>query len=441
MLNPSRSALDALAEFAATASAGGRVPHLALHVADAVTARLAGGATAEGRAVQCLLQHIDPGLLGQVAADAAVMRLTEIDDIHRPTAVTVSALTLPVALAFASDETPPARWFDALHVGQELALRLALAAGGARLLARGQWPSLIAAPFGAAAVAGRLLGLAPERMRHALALAIAQVTRAPGRPLGARTGRWLLFGAAVRSGCVAALAAADGVAGDPGLLDAAWLQAVGGDQADAARLLPTEPLGEALSIKPHASAKQALAAVHGLRQLIDQHGIAPDHIEAIELHVPPAYASMLDREPPQASRLASLVSAPWQLALAVLRPELLDDVARASVPDDPRLPAFARRVKVLADPALNALYPAAFPARLVLRASGDTHSLLVTDSPGDPALRYDETQLLDKARRMLGTGPALDSVRTALRLPTEPSALRSLRATFGYVADDRGGRP
>ncbi|HSV81876.1 MAG TPA: MmgE/PrpD family protein [Ramlibacter sp.] len=433
MTRPVQGAIDALAEFAATASAGGRVPRLALHAADAVTARLAGGATAEGRALQCLLQRIDPGLLGQVTADAAVMRLTEIDDIHRPTAVTVSALTLPVALAFATGDTPPERWFDALHVGQELALRLALAAGGARLLARGQWPSLIAAPLGAAAAAGRLLGLPPERMRHALALAIAQVTRSAGRPLGARTGRWLLFGAAVRSGCVAALAAADGVAGDPGLLDAAWLQAVGGDLADAARLFPTEPLGEALSIKPHASAKQALAAVHGLRQLIDQHGIAPDHIEAIELHVPPAYASMLDREPPQASRLASLVSAPWQLALAAYRPELLDDVARERFPDDSRLTAFAGRVKVHADHALNALYPAAFPARLVLRVNGNTHELLVTDSPGDPALPYDAPQLLAKARRMLGDGPGLAIVQAALRLPTDSTALRTLRAAFDHA--------
>jgi 2-methylcitrate dehydratase PrpD len=90
-------------------------------------------------------------------------------------------------------------------------------------------------------------------------------------------------------------------------------------------------------------------------------------------------------------------------------------------------------VKVHADPALQALYPAAFPARLVLRVNGNTHELLVTDSPGDPALPYDAPQLLAKARRMLGEGPGLATVQAALRLPTDSTALPTLRATFNYA--------
>lgn len=436
MASASPGAIAALAQFAATASARGHEAQLALHVADAVTARLAGAATGEGRALQRFLARVDAGTLGRVAANAAVMRLTEIDDIHRPTAVTLGALTVPVALAFAGDESSAARLFDALHVGQEVALRLALAAGGARLLTRGQWPSLLVAPTGAAAITGRLLELSADRMGHALAIAIAHTSRGPGRPLGARTGRWLLFGEAVRSGCMAALAAADGIDGDPALLDANWLQTVGGDLAAPQHLMHSAPLTGGLSIKPHASAKQALAAVHGLRQLLERHQMAPERIEAIEVHVPPAYAGMLDREPPQANRLASLVSAPWQLALAALRPELLDDVARESWPEDPRLPEFARRVRVHADPSLDALYPAAFPARLVVRTAEARHEILVTDSPGDPALRYDADQVIDKARRMLGAASSgLDTVAAALRLGADPSGLRALRASFEYAGD------
>lgn len=440
MAMAARCAIDTLAEFATTASAGGREARLALQVADGAMARLAGGGTAEGRALQAFMARSEPGTLGLVAANAALMRLTEIDDIHRPTAVTPSALALPVALAFATDGTPPARWFDALFAGQELALRLALAAGGARLLTRGQWPSLVAAPVGAAAIAGRLLGLPADRMRQALALAIAQVPRAPGRPLGPRTGRWLLFGQAVRSGCVAALAAADGIDGDPALLDAGWLQALGGELAAPHELAAPGALSDGLSIKPHPSAKQALAAVHGLRRLLEEGRIAPGDIESIELHVPPAYAGMLDREPPRASRLASLVNAPWQLALAALRPDRLDDVARETWPDDERLAALANRIQVLADGALDRLYPAAFPARLVLRAGGASHEILVTDSPGDPALPFDEARLLDKAHRLLGDGPGPAIVRAALRLARDGSGLQPLRAAFGY-AGARDGTP
>jgi len=440
MANPPVAvAMDALAQFAATASAHGCMPHLALHTADALIALQAGAATAEGQGLLRFLAGADTGALGRVAAHAAVMRLTEIDDIHRPTAVTVGALTVPVAVAFSRDSSTPAQFLDALHVGHELALRLALAAGGARLLTRGQWPSLLVAPFGAAATAGRLLGLAPERMRQALALALAHAPRQPGRFQGARPGRWLLFGEAVRSGCMAALAAADGIDGDPDLLGADWLRAVGGDLAAPDKLAPTGLLTRGLSIKPHASAKQALAAIHGLRQLMAREGITAPRIEAIDVHVPPAYATMLDREPPRTSRLSSLISAPWQLALAALHPELLDDVARAVWPEDPMLTLLASRVRVLPDPALDACYPDAFPARLVLRAAGASREILVTDSPGDPALAFGAPQLMDKAHRMLGNVPALDSVRAVLGLHDTPCALRALRAGFGYAAD--AGRP
>ena len=434
MANP--PPLDALAQFAASANAPAGRAQLALHTADTVIALQAGHATAEGQALRRFLERTDPGLGGRVAADAAVVRLTEIDDIHRPTAVTVSALTVPVAVAFARDSTAPAQLLDALYVGQELALRLARAAGGARLLTRGQWPSLLVAPFGAAATAGRLLGLAPDRMRQALALAIAHVPRQPGRFQGARPGRWLLFGEAVRSGCMAALAAADGIDGDTELLNADWLRSVGAELAAPEKLTSDERLTSGLSIKPHASAKQALAAIHGLRVLMARHGLRAADIASLEVHVPPAYAVMLDREPPRTSRLSSLVNAPWQLALAAVQPELLDDVARAAWPENPQLAALAARVRVVADPALDAHYPDSFPARLLLvSAAGTRHELLVTHSPGDPELPFDAGQMLDKARRMLGDGAAVDAVRAVLDLHESPSAVRVLRGVFGYAAD------
>jgi len=422
--------INALADFAVSASAQGRQVRLALHLADAVLARSAGESCSEGRALYGFYARADGHRLGRVAANAAVMRLTEIDDIHRPTAVTVGALTAPVALAFCDSACSRAGFFDALFVGQEVALRIASALGGARLLTRGLWPSFLVAPVGAAATAGRLLGLSHDQMRQALALAIAQVPRVPGRFMGARPARWLLFGQAVRQGCVAALAAADGMEGDPSLLDAAWLQAVGGDLSDATQLARSDFLSDAISIKPHASAKQALTAIHGLQQLLADQKVTPDRIEAIELYVPPAYASMLNRDPPQSSRLASLVSAPWQLALTALYPALLDDVARESWPSDPRLAAFAARVHVHADSTLDALYPATFPARMVVRMAKSCLEILVTESPGDPALPFDSALLVDKARRMLGAESTLETVQLSLRVLKDGAVLPALVANF-----------
>lgn len=429
--------LEPLAE-AADARIEGHEARLARHLADAVLARAAGGRTREGRALEALCKRLDPGWLGRVAADASLIRLTEIDDIHRPTAVTVGALTAPVAWALARSHHSGSDLLRALLVGQETALRLGSALGGARLLMRGLWPSLLVAPVGAAATAACLLGLPPDRLRQALALALTQVPRAPGSFRGQRPGRWLLFGQAVRNGCVAALAAADGIDGDPDLLDAAWLQGIGGDLARPQALQSSALLSADLSIKPHPSAKQGLAAIHGLQQWLARDAVPAGRIEAVEVHVPPPYAAMLDRDPPSTSRLARLVNVRWQLALAALRPDALDDVAREDdLAGDADLHAFAARVQVRPDAALDALYPKAFPARLVVQAQAHRHELRVTDSPGDPALAFDDAQLLDKAGRVLGRDAALAPLQHALRVAVDPAALHALRVDLGYA--DRSG--
>jgi 2-methylcitrate dehydratase PrpD len=427
--------LEALASLTATRSWREHDERLQLHAADGVLAWLAGERVPEGAALQALFARHDTGPLGRAASMAAVMRLTEIDDIHRPTAVTATAIALPAVLAM-GQPTDTSHFLDAFCAGHEAAVRVAHAMGGARMLAAGLWPSYVVAPVAAAAAAGRALGLAPDRMTHALALALAQTPRTPGKSSGSRPGRWLVFGNAVRAGCMAALAAADGVDGDPGLMSPAWLATMGGGQT-AAGELGDGPVIEQSSIKPHCSAKQALAAIHAMRSLL-QGGIAPDSITDIELQVPGAYSAMIDREPPSASRIASMVSARWQLALTALHPEGLDDVARASLPEDPALHALAERVRIVADPTLDALYPLQWPARLAVTARGQRHTIEVKDSPGDPSQRYDAGQLLDKAERMLGRHPDGALVARMLNLSRDPRALYDLYLRHAHPIEQEG---
>ncbi|WP_233838966.1 MmgE/PrpD family protein [Paraburkholderia sp. ZP32-5] len=434
---PVATSIDELASFAASASVSSE-PHrdaIGLQLADSVIALLAGAASKEGRAIGRFIARTDSGMLAAAASLAATMRLTEVDDIHRPSAVTPSAIVLPVALALRMSfarNAAPSLFADALYVGEEVAIRVACALGGVSLLARGGWPSYMVAPLGAAATAGRLLGLAPERMRHALALALAQTPPPIGRATGHRPGRWLLFGQAVRAGCVAALAAADGIDGDVALLSDAWLAQIGGANADASRLARNDsdaPARLQISVKPHCAAKQALAAIHGLRVLLAD-GIDPASVEAVDVQVPSAYAAMLDREPPEAGRLASLVSARGQLALAALQPASLDDVTRDDLRWSDDLRAFAARVRVTADPSLDRLYPGKWPARVSVRAAGGTREITVEDSPGDPSLRFGRSEIADKATRMLGAHPAMNLIETARLSATEPAQLDALCAYF-----------
>ncbi len=416
------------ANWAATAQAGWSSSQARLLLADGVLALHAGARTAEGRGLHAWICKHDPTWLGQAGADAAVMRLSEVDPIHRASAVTPSAMTLPLALAHIRQHghVDAQAFMQAICVGQELAIRLAMALGGASQLMHGVWPSYVVAPLAAAATMGRLRGLSPQRMQHALALALASAGRLPGRPVGERSGRWMLFAQAVRAGAWCAMAAEEGLDGDVALLSETWLKAMAPGPIDAPwlNLDGEEALQLGLSsIKPHCSAKQGLTAIYGLQQMLAQADFMPQEVTQVSLGVPLAYASMLDREPGWTSRLASLVSSPWQLALTALAPADLDLVERELRTPDAALKSWAAKVSVHHDASLETYYPAQWPARLHVHAAGQIHEKLVLDSPGDPCFGWGDAQLLDKAKRMLHHPSDLIRVQQALQLVDDPQAL------------------
>jgi len=397
-------------------------------LADGVLAQQAGARTLEGQNLRAWICKHDPTWLGQAAANSAVMRLSEVDSIHRASAVTPCALTLPVALAYGRHhgQVTGDAFMSAIIVGQELAIRLALALGGASQLMHGVWPSYVVAPLAAAATVGRLLGLTPQRMQHALALALASAARQPGRPMGQRPGRWMLFAQAIRAGAWCAMAAEDGLEGDVALLGGAWLSGMAPVAPQATWLYHgwDEPLEVTkTSIKPHCSAKQGLSAIFGLQQMLAQGDFSPEAVTRVEVGVPEAYAAMLDREPGWASRLASMVSSPWQLALTALAPADLDLVERDLSTPDATLRTWSTMVTVHHDASLETYYPTQWPARLRVHAGGQVHERLVLDSPGDPSFHWDEAELLDKAARILHHASDRALVKQALSLAGKPQFL------------------
>ncbi|MGF6768048.1 2-methylcitrate dehydratase PrpD [Paraburkholderia sp. GAS199] len=402
------SAQHAIARFArfAVSSQAGDDHAATLQLTDAFIALLAGADCNDGRRVAGFFGEFGSGTLSLAATLAATIRLTELDDIHRATAVTPSAIVVPAVLAICamSGVTVGSRnVLDAMHVGEEIAVSLALSLGGANLLSQGCWPALTVAPFGAAAAAGRVLGLSESEMEHALALALAQTPPPIGRTPAQQPARWLLFGEAVRAGCMAALAARDGFQADKALLDENWANRIGVRDVLYRPYGAELPVGvrSAISVKPHPGAKQTMAAIYGLQAMM-KGGIVAHAIEKIEVHVPHAYASMVVREPPQTGRLASFVSVSGQLALAALQPAALDDISRESVIWNAEMQRFVERVSVVPDASLDASYPAQFPARLRVTANGRTHEISVMDSLGDPSLPLDQAGLSDKAERIVG---------------------------------------
>jgi 2-methylcitrate dehydratase PrpD len=373
------------------------------HVADTLLAAVAGHRTTEGRALRALFPA--PALADAVGMHTAVIRHTEIDDIHTRSCTTPSSVAVPAALALtrAGGDHDPERVASAIWVGTELMTRLGAAAQGPKILYRGIWPTYLAAPLGAAAVASRVWGLSEEATVHALSLALMLAAGRSGRFHGRLPGRSLILALAVAAGIRVAAGARDGVGGDPDLLDGPWLRDAHGLEVDVGAL--TTGLGAAsvyreLSLKPFCSAKQSIAAVEALLALIEG-GLSADTITKIRVRVPPPYLRMISTRAEAGSRSSTLVSAAFQLALAAERRERLYDIERSDITQDARVQNFARLVEISADESLLADFPAHWPAEIEVEAGDQVFRRRVTAALGDSSRPLDDAALARKAQRVL----------------------------------------
>jgi 2-methylcitrate dehydratase PrpD len=391
------------------------------HVADTLLAAAVGAWTTEGRHLRYVLPR--NSTVDAVGMQVAVVRHTEIDDIHTPSCTTPSSVTVPIALGLvhAGGISDPERVASAIWVGTELLVRLGVAIDGPRILYRGVWPTYFAAPLAAAAVAARMGALSEDECAHALSLALMLTAGRSGRFQGKIPGRSVLLAMAVGAGMRAAEAARRGVGGDPDLLDGPWLRDAHGLQADLGML--TADLGRGnvyaqLSLKPFCSAKQAIAATEALMTLIDE-GVAPDSIAKVTVRVPPPYARMIATKPEAGSRSSTIISAAYQLGLAACRPERLYDIERADAMGEAAALAFAGNVEVVADDSLLETFPACFPAEIEVSAGGTLHRKRVTVASGDPARPLDDAALKHKADRVFAQAGCTRSGSNLIRLGLE----------------------
>ena len=426
--------LDRFAEAVLTPPKGADTK-LGLHLLDTLGAWYAGTRT-EDSALAAKLAASQPGFaaatdnpLDRVAQRVAVVRNTEIDDIHMPSCTTIGSVVVPVAVTMAAalGTRDAKRFGQAIASGYEAMARLSLAISGATILYRGIWPTLFSGPVGAAATAAPLLGLDASQTADAIAMALALTSGAAG----GGNARFVLLGQAARSGVWAALATAKGYRGDRSLLDGDWLQRSHGIALDPAPLVaPT--LGEGaiatISYKPFCAAKQNTAAIDAFRQLLGR--VAPDKIESVRVNVPPAYAGMIGQRHTK-GRIERIINTSYQFALAAYRPDLLDDVVRPDLSEDAKIAAFMPKVEVAPDPALSAYFPAVYPARVEAKlTNGETATVLVTDALGDPARALSENDLRAKFHRLvdpvIGAAPAASLAKAALHAVSDDAALATL---------------
>ena len=306
-----------------------------------------------------------------------------------------------------------------------------------RILYRGIWPTYLAAPFGVAATAARLLDLSEVQSAHALGIALSLASPSVGRQSGAAMARWLAIGNAARNGVFAALAAQAGFSGDLRVFEGEFFSAVYGITPDLAVLggAPADrPALPETSFKPWCAARQTMAAAQALRELMES-GIPPEDMSEIVVSVPHHYLKMIDHGIVPGDRASHLTSVAYQLALAAFAPEAMHEIGQApgSVPDEIR--AFMGRVRVKADDGLLPHYPGSWPARLEVTTGTGVNDKLVLHVPGDALRPFDEQALAAKflhvTAPVIGDRAARELLRTSLDVIEEGGVPETLIARIG----------
>ena len=394
--------MTVLEQLGANVARGGAAPvreALRLHVADTVGAWIAGSATPEGRALAKFGANRD-AVSDRVATHCALARLSEIDDIHLASGITPGALIVPSALTIAASlRQEGAALAEAIAVGYDAMVRLGAALGGPSILYRGIWPTYLAAPFGVAAVASRLLGLTERQAAHALGISLALASPAVGHPGGATTSRWFAIGNAARNGVTAALAAQADFTGDLRIFEGEFFSSIYGLSPNSALLLDRSFVLSDVSFKPWCAARQTMAATQALKEIVET-GVSPSEMTGLVVSVPPPYLRMIDHGVVPGDRASHLTSVGYQMALAAFAPEGALDAKEAPKAISEKIRIFMSRVTVKADEDLLGHYPKSWPARLVVSVPSGKQEKLVLHVPGDPERPFDEPQVSKKFLRV-----------------------------------------
>ena len=209
-------------------------------------------------------------------------------------------------------------------------------------------------PFGAAAAAGRILGLNVEQMTMALGLASSFSAGLWACVHNGAQNKRLHAGHAAQGGLMSALLAKSGFTGPEQIFEEVW----GGFNKSFA---PTSSVPEAwtadlghpwklhrVSIKPHASCRSTHSSIDAVHDMMRDFHFTADDIEEIEVVINPFVYGMCgayDRNPMNAAQL----SIPYSVAaFLVFGTAQLPSFSRTSR-EDPRIEPMMKRIKMTVD--------------------------------------------------------------------------------------------
>jgi 2-methylcitrate dehydratase PrpD len=347
-----------------------------LRVLDVIGLALAGAETDFGRSVRdaalalstpgpcCILGFWDRvGVTTAAFANGAFSQALEFDDTHNESIVHMSSPAVAAALALSEYTRVSGRdLITAIAIGNEISCRVGSVSSG-ELHARGFHPTGLFATFGAAYLAGKILGLDAETQARAAGIAGSFASGLLECWVDGTQTKFLHPGWSAQSGIAAALLARSGVTGPAKVFEGRWgLFASHVQDPNAHRDFTRidDRLGQHWesrnsSFKPFPAAHVIHPYISAILRLRTEYGIQPGDVERIECPVT-AFIVGIVCEPTEekfapASDSHGRVSLQYSLAEALYLGVLGKRAYQKENLKNPEILALARRVHYYVDPS------------------------------------------------------------------------------------------
>ena len=388
--------------------------------------------------------------------NGALAHCLDFDDTHARASIHPSAPIVPAALAAAEMVSANGRdCIAAITAGYEVQIRLSLALGPSAHYARGYHPTATCGVFGAAAAAGRILGLTAQEMAHAYGLCGSQ---AAGSMQFLADGAWnkpFHVGYAAMSGLIAASLAAEGFRGAMNAIEGAagFLASYAPDPApdEAVRNLGVDWETLDIALKPYPSCRYGHAAMDALIALRTDHGLEAEAVDTVRIGLPQTGWRLIGNPEPEKQNPRNYIdgqfSMPFAAAVALREGGMSWDSYAVHL-DDPHTRSLCRRIRTVVDPEVEDHFPAhmAGSARVRTRGGEELEKLVVI-AKGEPENFPAPAELRAKFDGLIGNympgeqraalAGALDTLESAERAADALASCRPLppaRLRFGARA-------
>jgi len=335
--------------------------------------------------------------------NGAISHIVELDDVHKAAIIHAGAPIIPAAVAAAEKIGAGGReLIEGIVAGYEVAIRIGEAVTPAHYY---YWhTTATVGTFGAAAAAGKILGLTEEELVHTLGTAGTQAAGLWEFLADGAMSKHLHPGKAALNGLLAALLARQGFTGASQIIEGekGFVRATA-KEFDLNKI--TNGLGQSYKIlenciKIHASCRHTHHAIDLVLELVKKHDLTAEQIAKIVVRTYPIALDLTGNFHPE-TIYAAKFSLPFCVALAAKQGKAGMSEFNELTLVDPTIQSLMSQVELIDDPEVSALYPAKWPAIVEITDKAGQSFRQRTDYPaGDPENPISQTDLEHKFREL-----------------------------------------